>query len=86
MKSLTIHQLDDTLYSRLSDLAQKEGLSLNKLVKKLLRSSLGIDPVPRKKIDLSYIVGSMTEREAKEFDENLSFFDDVSLSRDDEKN
>jgi predicted DNA-binding ribbon-helix-helix protein len=43
MKSITIHKIDDVLEERLSQLAQKEGLSLNQLIKKLLRERLELD-------------------------------------------
>ncbi len=42
MKSITIHGLDTDLESLIRDLAKKEGLSLNKTIKKLLRKALGV--------------------------------------------
>ena len=42
MKSITIHNLDDTTEALIKEKARKEGLSLNRVIKKLLRQSLGL--------------------------------------------
>lgn len=44
MNSITIHGLDDHLKARIKSRAEKEGLSLNKTVKKMLEESLGMRP------------------------------------------
>ena len=67
MKSITIHKLDDDLYSLLKEKAAEQGTSLNKLIKKLLRGTLGLDKSPKKKRDISFLFGSMSEEELKEF-------------------
>ena len=85
MKSLTIHNLDNDLYTRLKNTALEQGTSMNKVVRKLLRTSLGLEPVPRKKIDFSMIAGKWTEEEAKEFEDNMAFFDSVSMNVSDEE-
>lgn len=80
MKSITIHKLDQDLYTALQGVAQEEGLSLNKLVKKILRRSLGLEPVPKKKIDFSDIAGSWTPEEANSFEEAMSDFSEIEKS------
>lgn len=42
MKSLTIHGMDDELAARLERKAREGGLSLNKLIKKLLAQAFGL--------------------------------------------
>lgn len=42
MKSITIHNLDDTLEALIRAKAKKNGLSLNKTIQLLLRQSLGL--------------------------------------------
>ncbi|MDY6970131.1 MAG: hypothetical protein SVR08_15965 [Spirochaetota bacterium] len=42
MKSITIHNLDDSLASLIQEKAEKEGLSLNKTIKVLLKKPLGL--------------------------------------------
>lgn len=77
MKSMTIHKLDEILYKRLREMAEEEGLSLNKLVKRILRKSLGLDPTPPKKIDLSFLSDSMSDAEIKAFDRAVKVFDQI---------
>lgn len=67
MKSITIHQLDDTLASRIQEEANKTGHSINKTVKRLLAESLGITIKPKKKNDFSEFYGVWSDKEAKEF-------------------
>lgn len=43
MKSITIHGLDDPLNSLIREKARKQGLSLNKTIKKLLAETLGLN-------------------------------------------
>ena len=42
MKSITIHDLDESTEAMIEEKARKEGLSLNKTVKMLLRKALGL--------------------------------------------
>jgi len=77
VKSITIHKLNQDLYNTLADLAHKQGTSINRLVKKILRESLGLEEEPRKKRGLSFIVGSMSEQELTDFDEAISTFDKI---------
>jgi len=43
VKSITIHKLDDDLAGVLELHARREGVSINRLVNRLLRSSLGLE-------------------------------------------
>lgn len=44
MKSISIHGLDETLDAIIKEKAHKQGLSINKTIKKLLEEALGIRP------------------------------------------
>lgn len=78
MKSITIHNLDAELYTKLKDQADTLGLSLNKLVKKMLRSQLGLEsPRNKKKRDFSFMVNPMSEEEYTQFQESLKIFDQI---------
>lgn len=46
MKSITIHNLDDPLYTLIRVKAKNEGLSLNKAIKKLLADALHLPERP----------------------------------------
>ncbi len=44
MKSITIHDIDDSLDALIRKKAKEEGRSLNKTIKHLLKKSLGLNP------------------------------------------
>ena len=46
MKSITIHGLEDDLDGKIRSKAKAEGLSLNKTIKMIMRSALGLDARP----------------------------------------
>ena len=73
MKSITIHKIDTDLENRLSEIASRTGLSLNQLVKNLLRERLGLDePEINNRADFEEFCGSWTEAEADEFDQAVA--------------
>ena len=79
MKSITIHKIDDELARVLSSKARQAGTSLNRTVKSLLRSSLGLKPrVPvdhREEFLDQY--GTWTEKEASDFNDRVSELEQV---------
>lgn len=68
MKSLTIHGMDDELAARLERQAIEGGLSLNKLIKKLLAKALGLSSArtDRRK-DFEPLCGVWSPKEALGF-------------------
>ena len=42
MSSITLHDLDDSLYAALKKKARKEGCSMNRTIKRILEESLGL--------------------------------------------
>jgi len=79
MKSITVHNLEDPLANKLLEISRDEGISQNKLIKKLLREALGLEKKKKNKIDLSAIAGTWTEEEAREFEENTKVFNEIDL-------
>ena len=76
MKSITIHGLDNTLYSMLQKRAASEGNSLNKTIKELLREYMGIGKATKNTIEtrrkeFMKFYGVWTKEEAREFDRLL---------------
>jgi len=69
MKSITIHKLDETLARVLEERARREGVSINRLVKRLLRSSLGLEKEsePDHREDFLDLFGTWSDRETDEF-------------------
>ena len=75
MKSITLHRLDDDLETRLSEVAAKRGLSLNQLIKNLLRERLGLDQPPTNhREDFEEFCGQWSDAEAKAFEKAVSDF------------
>jgi len=78
MKSITIHKIDDSTEEVLVARAKKEGVSLNQLIKRLLRESLGVsEKAPSHREDFAQFCGQWSKKETKEFDEAVAFFDEV---------
>lgn len=79
MKSITIHDIDDQMSALLKDIATKEGLSLNKTIKKLLANSLGIKSHVSniKKQEFIEFFNSWSEDEAHSFRRNTHDLEDV---------
>ncbi len=78
MKSITLHKLDDETESRLDELSKQEGLSLNRLIKRLLRESLGLErQVVNNRDDFASFCGQWTEAEKTEFDKSTEVFSEI---------
>lgn len=76
MKSITIHQLDNTLASLIQQEANRTETSLNKTIKRLLEKALGISQ-EKKKSDFSEFCGVWTDEEYKEIEKNLEDFERI---------
>jgi hypothetical protein len=72
MKSMTIHDLDDSLEALIEEKAREQGLSLNKTVKMLLREALGLAPGGNggKKADFTEFCGVWSKADEAEFEKN----------------
>lgn len=77
MKSITIHKLEDDLERAIMQRAKRNRTSLNKTIKSLLRSSLGLSqetPTDHKK-DFDDLFGSWTKEEAEAFNQSIKELD-----------
>ena len=78
MKSITIHKIDDETEQKLLELANKEGISLNRLIKKVLRESLGLDKSSRNnKSDFADFLGVWSDSEAEAFQQNVAPLEEI---------
>jgi len=79
MKSITIHGIDDQLAELIKSKAESEGLSVNKTVKKLLETSLGVRPQIEKKNwnDFKEFCGLWTKADLDEFEEKTTHLKEV---------
>ena len=77
VKNLSLRGIDEDLSENLKKLSQKEGISLNKTVLKLLEDSVGIKRRMRLNIyrDLDDLAGTWSSREEKEFKDKIHFFE-----------
>jgi len=82
MKSITIHGLDELLDRTIRNLADREGLSMNKTIKKVLRSALGLDDQGKmtRREQFTDLFGTWTKQDLEEFQENTADFSRVDPS------
>ena len=68
MKPITIHGLEDELDEGIRSKAEKEGRSLNKTIKQLLKEALGLVNQPQdRRQDFLDLFGVWSESELEEF-------------------
>jgi hypothetical protein len=74
MKSMTIHGIDSQLAELIKSKAESEGLSINKTIKKILETALGVKPQPphQNMDEFREFCGVWTDDELKAFEENTS--------------
>ena len=74
MKSMTIHGIDDQLAELIKSKARADGLSINKTLKKIIETSLGVKPRPEKKNlkDFQEFSGVWNDSDLEEFEENTA--------------
>lgn len=77
MKSITIHNLDTAIAQKIQQMAKEMGLSQNKLIKRLLRQSLGLSDTPAERNDFEKFCGCWSEQEAEAFNTNTSTFEAI---------
>ena len=79
MKSITIHGLEDDLSERITEKAHREGLSLNRTMKNLLRESLGLssEQILKHREEYMDLFGCWTEEDAREFEDAMRDFTQI---------
>lgn len=81
MKSITIHKLDDDLVQCIETRAHKEGTSINRTIKMLLRIALGLEKPPEtdNRDQFLDLFGTWSSHEAEEFHSRLKDLEKVDL-------
>ncbi len=79
MSVMTIRGIDDTTAKILKQKAKKEGVSVNAVLLKTLRESLGLEKKRRTIIhdDLDYLAGTWNEKDFIEFQKQIADFETV---------
>jgi len=79
MATMTLRNVDDRISAALKEKARKEGTSVNALMLKLLKESLGIDKKMRGVVydDLDHLAGTWSKKDAAEIEQATSVFEKV---------
>ena len=77
MKALTIRKVEPKLSAALVRETKRRGTSLNQTVLDLLRQALGIDDLEPRTNGLEKFAGTWTAEEFKEFEANVSVFEQI---------
>ncbi len=79
-KSITVRNLDNTLFQKLKSEAKRQGKDLNTLLIHLLEKYFGVEKKNAKgngKNDLQRLAGTWSEKEYKKFMENTAAFNEI---------
>ena len=79
MATMTVRGIDTEVAKLLKDQANSEGISVNALLLKMVKESLGIEKKKRTKIyhDLDHLAGTWSEKDLKEFQKNVEDLEKV---------
>ncbi|MEP9411884.1 MAG: antitoxin [Candidatus Brocadia sp.] len=79
MATMTIRGIDDEVAKLLKERAKTEGMSVNALLSKMVKESLGIEEKRRIKIyhDLDHLAGTWSEKDLKEFQKNVEYLEKI---------
>jgi plasmid stability protein len=79
MATMTLRGIDERIAAVLKEKARKEGTSVNALMLRLLKESLGIEKKKRGVVydDLDHLAGTWSKKDAAEFERVTSVFEKV---------
>lgn len=79
MATMTIRGIDDEVAKLLKDRAKSEEMSVNGIILKMVKESLGIEKKKRIKTyhDLDHLAGTWSEKDAKEFQERVAVMEKI---------
>ena len=79
MSTITIRGIDETTAKTLKERAKKEGISVNAVLLKTLKESLGLEKKKRTVVhtDLDHLAGTWSEKDFSEFQKKIADFETV---------
>ncbi len=82
MKSITIHNLDDSMDALIRERAKKQGTSLNKTIQQLLKQSLGLHSKATNdhRDDFLDLFGSWSKKDEADFNKKTKDFNTIDAS------
>jgi len=79
MTTMTLRGIDDTIAKSLKDMARREDTSVNAVMLRIIKESLGIDKKQRHTVydDLDHLAGTWSAQDAAEFESATAVFEKV---------
>jgi hypothetical protein len=79
MTTMTLRGIDDTIAKTLKEMARREDTSVNAVMLRIIKESLGIDKKPRQANydDLDHLAGTWSAQDAAEFESATAVFEKV---------
>ena len=79
MSTITIRGIDETTAKTLKERTKKEGISVNAVLLKTLKESLGLEKKKRMVVhtDLDHLAGTWSEKDFSEFQKKIADFETV---------
>lgn len=79
MSTLTLRGIDERIADTLKERAKKEKSSVNALMLRIIKESLGLEKKKRRTLhdDLNHLAGTWSEQEATEFAQTITHFESV---------
>lgn len=80
VKSITIHGLEEPLWSMIKAKSKSEGLSINKVIKKILETAFGIKPKISKEREMEFkeFCGVWSKADVSEFNKATKDFEIIN--------
>jgi hypothetical protein len=80
MKSITIHGIDTLLDDKIKEKAKREGISINKVIKKILGEALGFNSTATDNHEKDFLdlFGTWSKKDEQEFNERTQIFEIIN--------
>lgn len=79
MTTMTLRGIDDTIANSLKEMARREKTSVNAVMLRIIRESLGLDKKQRQTVydDLDHLAGTWSAQDAAEFESATAAFENI---------
>lgn len=79
MRSITIHNIETPVIERIEEQAKRQGTSLNKTIKSLLKTSVGItdNTLKERRAEFLDLFGAWSKKDEKDFVQKTKIFEKI---------
>ena len=79
MTTMTLRGIDDTIAKSLKEMARRENTSVNAVMLRIIKESLGLDKKRRQTVydDLDHLAGTWNVQDAAEFESATAVFEKI---------